>query len=70
MCVWHEDMVRKQIGLPSLFNTEEESNNLDSTKYWAFKNFVKSGNKLPHRDWQQLYGTELVEAAGAPKKPK
>jgi hypothetical protein len=70
MCIWQEDMVRKQIGLPGLFNTKEQSNNLDSTKYRAFKTFVQSGNKFPHRDWQQLYGTDLVEASFlVPKKP-
>ena len=62
MCVWHEDMVRKQIGISSLFNTQEQSG-LDSIKYWAFKGFVKSGNKFPHRDWQQLYGSDLLEAS-------
>jgi hypothetical protein len=60
MCVWQEDMVRKQIGIPSLFNTEEQSK---SSKYWAFKKFVKSGNKFPHRQWQKLYGSELLEAS-------
>jgi hypothetical protein len=62
MCVWQEDMVRKQIALPSLFNNEEQSKILDSTKYWKFKEFVKSGNKFPHRDWQQRYGSDLMEA--------
>ncbi len=69
MCIWQEVMVRKQIGLPSLFNTKEQANNLDSTKYRAFKKFVQSGNQFPHRDWQQLYGSELLEASlGAPKR--
>ncbi len=63
MCVWHEDMVRKQIGLPSLFTNEEKSKGLDNVKYWAFKDFVRSGNKFPHRDWQQLYGSELSQAS-------
>jgi hypothetical protein len=64
MCVWQEDMVRKQIAIPSLFNNEEQSKVLDSTKYWKFKEFVKSGSKFPHRDWQQLYGSDLLEASG------
>jgi len=67
MCVWQEDMVRKQIGIPSLFNTQEQSK---SSKYWTFKKFVKSGNKFPHREWQQLYGSELLEASFVvPKRP-
>ncbi len=65
MCVWQENILREQIGLPSLFNTEEQSK---STKYWAFKNLVKLGNKLPHRDWEKLYGSELSEAAVVPKR--
>jgi hypothetical protein len=63
MCVWQEDMVRKQIALPSLFNNEEQSKGLDSVRYWKFKEFVRSGNKLPHRDWQQFYGSDLLEAS-------
>ena len=63
MCVWQEDMVRQQIGMSSLFNTQEQSNGSESIKYWAFKKFVKSGNKFPHRDWQQLYGSDLLEAS-------
>ena len=63
MCIWQEDMVRKQIGIPSLFNTQEQSKSSDSAKYWTFKKFVKSGNKFPHRDWQQLYGSGLLEAS-------
>ena len=63
MCVWQEDIVRKQIGIPSLFNSQEQSKSSDSTKYWTFKKFVKSGNKFPHRDWQQLYGSGLLEAS-------
>jgi hypothetical protein len=64
MCIWQEDMVRKQIAIPSLFNNEEQSEVSDSTKYWKFKEFVKSGSKFPHRDWQQLYGSDLLEASG------
>ena len=63
MSVWQEDIVRKQIGIPSLFNSQEQSKSSDSTKYWTFKKFVKSGNKFPHRDWQQLYGSGLLEAS-------
>ncbi len=63
MCIWQEDMVRKQIGISSLFDKQEQSKGLDSIKYWAFKEFVKSGNKFPHRDWQQLYGSDLLEAS-------
>jgi hypothetical protein len=63
MCIWQEDMVRKQIAIPSLFNNQEQLEGLDSTKYWRFKEFVKSGNKFPHRDWQQLYGSDLLAAA-------
>jgi len=67
MCVWQEDMVRKQIGIPSLFNTQEQSK---GSKYWTFKKFVKAGNKFPHREWQQLYGSELLEASFVvPKRP-
>jgi hypothetical protein len=70
MCVWQEDMVRQQIGMSSLFNTQEQSNGSESIKYWAFKKFVKSGNKFPHRDWQQLYGSDLLEASFlVPKRP-
>lgn len=65
MSVWQEDMVRKQIGLPSLFSNQEHSK---SSRYWTFKKFVKSGSKFPHREWQQLYGSELLEASlGEPK---
>jgi hypothetical protein len=63
MCIWQEDMIRKQIAIPSLFNKEVQSKGLDSIKYWKFKKFVKSGNKFPHRDWQQLYGSDLLEAS-------
>jgi hypothetical protein len=55
MCIWEEDVIRKEIGLPRLFSEGEQSKGLDGLKYWAFEDFVKSGNKLPHRDWQQLY---------------
>jgi hypothetical protein len=65
MCIWQEDMVRKQIGLPSLFNTQEQSK---STKYWAFKKLVRSGNQFPHREWQKLYGSELLEASSVVPK--
>jgi hypothetical protein len=68
MCVWQEDMVRRQIKMPSLFSTQEQSNGVDSIKYRAFKKFVKSGNKFPHRDWQQLYGSDLLEASFAVPK--
>jgi hypothetical protein len=71
MCIWQEDMVRKEIGTSSLFDKQEQSRGLDSIKYWAFKDFVKSGNKFPHRDWQQLYGSDLLEASFVvPKRPK
>jgi hypothetical protein len=71
MCIWQEDMVRKEIGISSLFNNQEQSKGLDSIKYWAFKDFVKSGNKFPHRDWQQLYGSDLLEASFVvPKRSK
>jgi hypothetical protein len=63
MCIWQEDMLRKQIAIPSLFNNEEQSKGLDSVRYWKFKEFVKSGNKFPHRDWQQRYGSDLMEAS-------
>jgi hypothetical protein len=63
MCIWQEDMIRKQIGIPSLFNPQKQPKSSDSTKYWAFKKFVKSGNKFPHRDWQRRYGSELLEAS-------
>jgi hypothetical protein len=63
MCVWQEDMVRKEIGISSLFDKQEQSRGLDSIKYWAFKDFVKSGNKSPHRDWQERYGSDLLEAS-------
>jgi hypothetical protein len=63
MCVWQDDMVRKEIGISSLFNNQEQSKGLDGIKYWAFKEFVKSGSKFPHRDWQQLYGSDLLEAS-------
>jgi hypothetical protein len=70
MCIWQEDVVRKQIGMSSLFNAQEQSKGLDGIKYWAFKEFVKSGNKFPHRDWQQLYGSDLLEASFlVPKRP-
>jgi hypothetical protein len=70
MCIWQEDVVRKQIGRSSLFNTQEQSKGLDSIKYWAFKELVKSGNKFPHRDWQQLYGSDLLQASFlVPKRP-
>ncbi|MFZ2081793.1 MAG: hypothetical protein WAV38_35100, partial [Xanthobacteraceae bacterium] len=49
--------------ISSLFDKEEQLKGLDSIKYWAFKKFVKSGNKFPHRDWQQLYGSDLLEAS-------
>ena len=69
MCIWQEEMVRKEIGISSLFDKQEQSKGLDSVKYWAFKDFVKSGNKFPHRDWQQLYGSDLLEASFVvPKK--
>jgi hypothetical protein len=55
MCIWHEDTLRKEIGIERLFTEEEQSKGLDGTKYWAFEDFVKSGSKLPHRDWQELY---------------
>lgn len=71
MCSWQEDQVRKQIGIPSLFNTEEQSKGQGSMKYWTFKKLVKSGNEFPHREWQQLYGSDLLEASVVvPKKPK
>jgi hypothetical protein len=54
MCIWEEDTLRKEIGIARLFNEEEQSKGLDGLKYWAFEDFVKSGNKLPHRDWQEL----------------
>jgi hypothetical protein len=57
MCIWHEDALRKEIGIATLFSEEEQSKGLDGIKYWAFEDFVKSGNKLPHRDWQHLYAT-------------
>jgi hypothetical protein len=63
MCIWQEDIVRKEIGISSLFDKEEQSKGLDSTKYWAFKKFVKSGGKFPHRDWQQLYGSDLLKTS-------
>jgi hypothetical protein len=63
MCIWQEDMVRKNIRISSLFNKQEQSRGLDGIKYWAFKDFVKSGNKFPHRDWQQLYGSDLLDAS-------
>jgi hypothetical protein len=70
MCIWQEDMVRKEIGTSSLFNNQEQSKGLDRIKYWAFKKFVKSGNKFPHRDWQQLYGSDLLGASFVvPKRP-
>src|SRR5438477_11971999 len=42
MCIWEEDVMRKEIGLPSLFNEKEQSKGLDGLKYWAFEDFVKS----------------------------
>jgi hypothetical protein len=70
MCIWQEDMIRKQIGIPSLFNPQKQPKGLDSTKYWAFKKFVKSGNKFPYRDWQRRYGCELLESSFLlPKRP-
>jgi hypothetical protein len=63
MCIWQEEMVRKEIGTSSLFDKEQQSKGLAGIKYWAFKKFVKSGSKFPHRDWQQLYGSDLLEAS-------
>jgi hypothetical protein len=54
MCIWHEDRLRKEIGIASLFNEAQQSKGLDGMKYWAFDDLVRSGNKLPHRDWQLL----------------
>ena len=70
MCIWQEDMVRKEIEIASLFNTQEQSKSSGSIKYWTFKKFVRSGSKFPHRDWQQLYGSDLLEASFVvPKRP-
>ena len=55
MCIWEEDVIRKEIGIGSLFSEEEQSKGVDGLKYWAFEDFVKSGIKLPHRGWQHLY---------------
>jgi hypothetical protein len=38
MCVWQEDVVRKQIGMSSLFNTQEQSKGLDGIKYGHLRN--------------------------------
>jgi hypothetical protein len=59
MCVWHEDRTRKEIGIPSLFNENDRPKGLDGLKYWSFLDFVKSGNKFPHRDWQRLYASDF-----------
>ncbi len=59
MCISHEDRIRKEIGIPSLFNEDDQPKGLDGLKYWSFLDFVKSGNKLPHRDWQELYASDF-----------
>jgi hypothetical protein len=59
MCISQEDRMRKEIGLPSLFNENDEPKGLDGLKYWSFLDFVKSGSKQPHRDWQELYASEF-----------
>jgi hypothetical protein len=59
MCIWQEDRLRKEIGISSLFKEEDQSKGLDGIKYWTFSDFVTSGNKLPHRDWQYLYASDF-----------
>jgi hypothetical protein len=59
MCISHEDRIRKDIGIPSLFNENDQPKALVGLKYWSFLDFVKSGNQLPHRHWQRLYGSDF-----------
>ena len=46
MCIWEEDVIRKEIGIGSLFSEEEQSKGVDGLKYWAFEDFVRSGIKF------------------------
>jgi hypothetical protein len=59
MCIWQEDRIRKEIGIPSLFNEKDQPKGLGGLIYWSFLDFVKSGNDLPHRDWQKLYASDF-----------
>src|SRR5262249_45841986 len=55
MCVWQEDMVRKQIGIPSLFNTQEQSK---GSKYWTFRKGREqiSASRVATTLWFRAFG--------------
>jgi hypothetical protein len=59
MCIWEEDVLRKEIGIARLFSEDEQSRGFGGTKYGAFEDFVKSGSKSPFQEWRELYESDF-----------
>lgn len=53
MMIWHEDMIREKMGLPSLLPNE-----LDGFKHSTFMNGVVNGYKKPYYEWKKHFADQ------------